>query len=386
MLSNIRPIKTLYFFQEPQIFVALDEGNLLLLCLKVDEIESGNLYLVAATSNSLLESLVAGSTSLLAAFHQPWCWLVTTDNGFQSTDVQSITINDVPKEYLPYSGAGLYPDHGIIKDQYYRAERDKPFLSVKFEGDSLRDGKMGFDVFAGLVQSTYQSLRRLFIPAVDQLTKRGLSEASLSKVLFMPMREVPRFASLQIEVDRPEVNVKGVRQDVNLTDDNTEETMDNYSSQFMREAVEINRIAKQEHISKQFSYGLTSAFEALHLLVPSDGSVFEEIRIDSRTADGDHSVVIDLDAGRRISEAYKHLTRGKRSIIGSVVELNKRSSSFIVRTNVGREVTCVVTSAEVQAVLDTLADQPLVKVFGTYEKRVRRDKMSVKGLELMAND
>ena len=143
MFTSIRPTEILYFFQEPQLFVVQLDGRFVI-CLKVDEHDGENLYLICPTSKAIIEGMKVGKISLLAAFNQPWCWIVHTGADFSVLRSEQTSPDQVPSEYFPEPGVGLSPAHGIIKDSLFMERQQHPFMSVKFEGAALREGEIGF--------------------------------------------------------------------------------------------------------------------------------------------------------------------------------------------------------------------------------------------------
>ena len=209
--ASLAPKKVLYFFQEPQIFVS-DVDGFPLLCLKVDEIKDESVYLVVPTSTAIIENAVSGRISLKAAFYQPWCWVVQTNTDFRIKGVKQFAIEQIPSDYFPEPGVGLYPHHGKIRDAFWVDE--KPFMAVKFEGEDLKEGVMRFNTFATLVADTYSSLRRIFLPVANAITHSSLSEGAVGRILQIPMRQTPRFASLSIEIERPEIEVGAIKRKI----------------------------------------------------------------------------------------------------------------------------------------------------------------------------
>lgn len=122
-LNTIRPSQVLYYYDEPLIFFS-DSDRLPLLVIKVDEEDGLSEYLAVIASSSLVDDLKAGKVSLRAAFMQPWCWLISTNEMFEIKKLKGMPVQKVPKDFFPAPGVGLYAHHGFIRDAFSREVSD----------------------------------------------------------------------------------------------------------------------------------------------------------------------------------------------------------------------------------------------------------------------
>ena len=154
------------------------------------------------------------------------------------------------------------------------------------------------------------------------------------------------------------------------------------SASFIDEVREIDRIARQGSMQQQFAYGVTLALESLAQIVPTPNASFESVKIGALGAEGTYyTVIVDASAGQRISEAYKRATHRIEQVKGTVAEVNKMSDSFVLKDASGREVTCIAGSKAIRSALTALMRESEITVYGNYETRVRRDRMTVEQIE-----
>lgn len=380
-ISKILPEEVLYYFDEPLIFTSkIDER--VIISLKFDEEDQNSLYLCSVSSYRIINALKEGKISLRTVISQPWVWVIEADSNFDVVRTWRTEMSEIDEECLPEAHTGLYPSHGHVPDVLPNLSAEKPHLSVYFYGSSLGAG-MPLGILKDLVEETYGSLKSLFLTVFDQYIQSGaITENNASRLLSIPVRP-PQAASLSIEIDRPEVNSIFLKEKSNIDLKEIQKEFNNITISFLNELQDLNNYSKdrKEGIFNVSPY----SFVLSHIIsiLPDARSSFEKVEISGEISPTERvRVTFDLTEGQIIRDAYRKTLVGFKKIQGDIIELSLRSDSFIIRrSDNGREVTCVASNEQVSAL--SLSNQRIkVIVYGDFENRKRRDKITVDKIEL----
>ena len=379
--ESIHPEEVLYYYDEPLIFVTRN-GAFPLLCLKVDENRLGNIFLCVSTSDTITQKLQQGKLSLKAAFSQPWCFIIGASSSYTVNSVNGVDISEIPEEFMPDPGIGLYPEHGIIVDQFYQTGDRSAFLKISFKGGVLGDGLMPLDLFKGLIDEVYTSVRKVFIPALARVTDSLTSDALMSRLLSIPIQQ-PVFASLSISLERPQVDLSSVKRNTRIDADLVQESFTTSAAHFASTAIKINDLSGSERsMNNSFVYNELNVLEILASISPGANTPFESLELSGTLFSADsQKIVINREKGSRIADAYRDLSTIPGQVDGRVVEVSARSASFIISTG-DREVTCAATSKVLSAAIGAFTAGERVKVYGDLTRRVRRDYLTIDAIEL----
>jgi hypothetical protein len=376
--TRVDPQAVLYFFDEPLIFYSETEiGPLLLLC--IDQLENGRRYLAVSSAPPLLKKLRQGEISLRSAFTQPWCWLVTTDTNFVVGSAIGQPFEKIPQHYLPEPGVGLEPHHQPGDTATISSES---FLKISFKGKKLGDGVMPFDVFKSLVDEVYSSVKAIFSPVLDKIARGSLSDQMLSRLLYIPVRQ-PKFASLTISIDLPRIDLTGIRRKTDLDFTNAKIGFEDAWGVFLTEAGQIQDLARQEKVYESFAYNPSKTLEILSQISPSSSSDFDTVEIiGEREGSAFRRVIIDAVEGQQIIDAFSRIRKNSETISGRIVELNLRSNSFVLKSDVGREITCKLRHRGIREAMTFFNEGMPIKVRGTLRERKRRDHLLIDAIIL----
>ncbi len=367
--AQIVPDDILYYYDEPLTFVA-NTPYFPILCYKFDETANGSVYLAVQTNSRIISGLKNGHISLRRALHNAWCWVIEANSDFAVISSNGFDMAGFPEELLPERHAGLYSHHGFVPDSIQPLASSRPFMSVYFKGGSLGES-IPFGVFRTLVDEAYDTLRKVFSPIIRQYR---FSEASISNILQIPVRP-PAFASLSLEIDRPEADFARVRTNglIPLQAHQAREQFEGAAGDFMDSVSEITGAARKDRLSKEFAFSHYNTLNALVQITPHKGASFDTVQINA-DFNGTSSVFIDASTGATIKESFREIARERHDFVGEVIEVSARSNTFIIRRDDGREITCAMIK---NIGISTFADGMKVTVSGLFSKRTRRDHLYV---------
>src|SRR3954462_871169 len=96
----LQPTSILYEFDGPLLFT-VRIGLVDLLFYKVDELQSGDLFLVTQTTPNIIDFVKAGKLSVRGALFQQNYWLVETTPSLSVSKYWSLRASEVPEYYFP---------------------------------------------------------------------------------------------------------------------------------------------------------------------------------------------------------------------------------------------------------------------------------------------
>lgn len=367
----LAPEDVLYEFDGPAIFTAhvgLDQ----LLFYKSDEHERGDYYIAAAVSGEEVSALKSGSLSVRGALSHRRCWLLDVDfdlgvRRFQETQTEKL--NGV----LPMSGVPLYGSLRSAADSILQA---KSPLAFKFFGHELKEGRIPFSIFNGLIGSVYDVVRRSLVPP-------SLSLGRDSDLIDFPIHQ-PLLASLLIAIDHPSIDIGLLKRRDRTKNLNPEALIAETEAEGAKFVEQVERtvdVAITGKITKTFARDNFFLLENINAIIPSERGDVSKLQLSSSLAGQEVFVELDRDVGERIRFVYKAVRDKPVTITGTIVGLVRRSRTFILRNRFGRELTCYLVPYIYDDLLDRgeLVIGRRLIVEGSVKKRPKRDLVRVEG-------
>jgi hypothetical protein len=266
----------------------------------------------------------------------------------------------------------------IIPSRWFGGGKTAPFLSIHFEGRHRAHQKtLPLSVFVKLVNQVADTTYQVFRPAIEELAP-NLSDKARRRMLAIPVYE-PGFGSLLIAMEQPRIDRSRVRASFDIDDEKAAAQFLRANDVFLGEVVAVTERAKRNHFASQDA----DVIGLLAPLVPTEKSYFDQVTIEGRGIKKPYALTIDLESGQRIWDEYSSPSHRRRTRTGRVVEVSDRSLSFILRERSGREVTCVANLEATLVKFKSLRNGMRVEVVGTFEERVRRDRLYVEDLEII---
>jgi hypothetical protein len=368
----VEPVEVLYDFDGPMLFVSRG-GPFPLLCYKIDESEDQSQYILTPTNEDVVKNLRAGKIALRTALSQSWMWVVVTDSEYRVKRSWSLSPSSFPDDVLPEAGFGIYHEHGVVDEKAAQAE--SAFLSIKFRGGDIRNGTIPFGVLKNAVDEAYESLWRIFAPAVSKASKK-VTPKTLRRVVSIPTHEFA-IASLLITIDKPEIDLTGVKSEPEVDVEAANQNIAKAQNEFLKSADAIARAVERDELSSGLASDHFDALEAVTRLIPSQGAFFTSVEINGRRGKKKaKSLIIDVPHGRIIKDIYKSAMRAPRTVEGEIFLVNSHSHKFTIGTGYG-EVTCVATTETQRERIATLRSGMRVSVHGYLERRPLRDLLRI---------
>lgn len=330
--DRIQIEEVLYFYDHPLIFSGF-VGKKLVVSVLIDELDSGNIYLVSPTNHNIIENLKNGIISVRSAFSLNWLWFALCDVDFNVEKTWSTSSDKIGDDFLPARNVGLHPHFGSVPDNSPADVVADPFLGVHFSGGDLGNA-IPFMDFKTIIDHTYSSLRTLFTNAfADQIKNQRITEGLVNRVLQMPLRE-PRFASLSLELERPVLNFSRVRKTLEIDREEVSESFDRLNENFLTSVADLSTsLEKSGRISVDYEIG-----RLLNEILPDQKSRYDSLAIYGKSRK--NRFVFNRDQGNRIKEEFDIVSENTRKIVGRVVELNIPSKTFLLEGKMGSITTC----------------------------------------------
>jgi hypothetical protein len=381
--NRIEPRDVLFYFDEPLLFTSNAQSRMLL-CYKLDQSEGISQYILVPTSTHLVTNLKRGAISLRSALSQSWSWIVEADDMFNVLRTWEQNIDDVPDECLPEPQYGLYYEHGLIDEVDERARATaNAFLSMHFKGGELTQQTIGFGTFKTIIEETYQSIWRIFTPALYKLFD---TERQLRRLVNIPIRQ-PIFASLLLEIERPRFEPEAIPVETAQSDiEQVDIRVGQANAEFLDSAEAVASAARAGAVPRDLTESNLIALEIVSRLAPTDRSHYDLLEISGYIKERERAFVsIGQETGEVIRQAYRDILESSKRFQGRVIEVNAQSKSIIIMTPEYRQITCIMTNGELRDRVTLITTGMEVRVTGIFEERKRRDKVYVHTLEVTDN-
>ena len=145
---QIVPEEILVEFEHPLTFTFRDEAGTLLLAHLLSRDDMILRYILAPTSQKLIEQLRTGRLSIFSALDQPLIWLVDVDSDGHCQNAWAGSSDEVPSRVLPAPDVMLYPEL-------------EPMLRLRAIGETIGGGSLPASALTSLVGGAEKAVRLL---------------------------------------------------------------------------------------------------------------------------------------------------------------------------------------------------------------------------------
>lgn len=368
-LAPVTPEKVMYEFDGPLVFTA-KLGLSMYLFSKYDEEEELDYFIAVPTSKNVIDALDAGNLSLRGALGEGDCFLVEIAEDFKISRYWEVTLGQFPEKTLPKKGVGLNRHSSFVVDSLDQLDA---FFSVRFSGEAIARETMSFQTFKKLIDRFYDAAR-------DMLAPSGLSKAK-SQVFDFEMRQ-PRFGSLIISIEQPNVNLEKIRRHLDrpaLMRTEIEQGFEQKRDEFFGNLDGLVVASKNGLLNNNDALKYQSFMAELVDLLPDDSSVFSAVEFNSKFNGRTQYVKISMEAGKNIKSAYESSRVVRKTLVGEIDIVNGRSKTFVIKPHGVRQVTCRIAKVLFEEIN---ADQrfrqgSVVQVSGDFQQRTNRDELIV---------
>lgn len=373
--------EVLYFYDGPQIFSSRF-GIFDAICVKIDEIESDGLYIIAATTSEKLAALKAGKLSVRGALWRKDYFIAQVGPDFLIRRLWSVDQSELPIDMLPEAGAGLRAHFGKVVDTL---EQTSAFFALRFAGETLAAGRMAFRTFKDLVDDSYALVRLAFAPP-SIANRHSLFDFDIAE---------PAFGSLVIAVQEPTINSAGLQRAqmrevasrVIVSSDSVRSEMNHRRQVFFEQVQSAIEISSKRPMSEQQAAYHFDVLHQINDVVPTSKNAISSVEFSANSNGFSSAVYVDDIVGARLRDAYLLAELSPINEIGSVIEQNSESSTFIIKNALGRQITCELKRQIFEQMSDAgeLNIGTRLSVAGKVKRRKRRDFVYVDGRPFVVN-
>lgn len=368
-LGRILPLKVLYQFDGPILFSSV-LGLSQMLFFKYDEVEAHDLFLAVPTDPKTLSHLQSGRLSVRGALGYGKCFVVQMDFEGKVHAYWETQIDEMDKELLPDFGVGLDPRAPWVVDT---VEQIDSFLSVRFSGSGLSRETIAFRTFMKLMESVYEAARGVLAPI-------GLEKAR-SSVFDFKIKE-PVFGSLIVTIDEPSADLERVNKLMRRTDITTDDLLRSFerSRDDLFDGLTGLVESNPDDLDAAQSAARYTLIQKLVDLLPDNDSAFSKVEFNTSTSIGMRHVEIKSGKAASLREEYSKASQSVQEFLGTITIINDKSSTFVVQASFGREVTCHLSRTFFEDLQEDerFGTKALVRLYGEYNQRSRRDELFVK--------
>lgn len=354
--------ETLYYLDGPSIFTA-EVGLTLFLFHKIDETDNGSLFLLADTDDEVVGLLKDLAISLRGALNRRQYWIAETNRRLNVTRAWSVPRADLPPDFLPDGGIGLAPTPSLLPDT---VEQAKAFFSMTFRGEELREDTILFGRFKYLVDSAYESVRKIF-PAPR------IEDRSLVREIDFPIFQ-PQLGSLIIAMQPPSFDESAINKRLAnaITPKELAIQFEGNRAEFFSNIDSVVKNAAAGKIKKDFAVEHFYTLDQVNNIIPTSENYIDQVEFRGLGK----TITIDDKLGDRIRQAYRIAESADRAVTGTIVEVNADSSTFVIRDHTRRQITCDLGWKLFEQYDWAVGTK--VRVRGQYIRRTRRDKLVIR--------
>jgi hypothetical protein len=365
--GSIQPSDVLYYYDGPILFSAA-VGLTDFLFYKVEELDGSDLFLITHTTDTIIEAVKKGALSLRGALTNPDYWILDVDAAMQVRRYWSVREEDLPSDFLPEAGLGLYPQNTPVADTI---EQASSFFSVKFSGEGLTNKGMPFGIFKGLVDDAYEALKKIFPAPV-------VNAKSLGRNFDFDILQ-PRFSSLIIAIREPTVHVESLKADVrkDLDLQAVQKGLQDSRREFFENMSEIVSEAQKGEIKESFASQHFYTLDQVSQILPTETNSIDRVEFRSEAASITQALSIDDRLGVRMRAAHRMAEASEREMTGTVVEINAESATLVIKNAHSRQTTCVFNREAFDKLSISVGSRLLIS--GEFRRRSRRDLIVVQG-------
>lgn len=368
--SQLIPVEVFYEYDYPLIFSA-DIGFERFLFYRLKEIDGGDIFLSVPLSSELEAALRENRISVRGALGDQPCRVHKVDYTWKIEKTWNSNTRCFKEEQLPRSGVGIIRSVDRVPDTLPTVE---PFIKFKFTGQGLGEGSVPFQVFKKYVNSVYDFVRSALAPD-------GM-EGARSDAFDFFVRE-PRFASLEIAIDKPVSDVEKVRKYLSRETMSEQDLSEGFFHQRQEMFVGLESLVEEVGAGRVKKSTLLSSKkilrEILAILPDHDNSV-AAVEISAKFSGIEHSIYISDEIAKEIREAHAVAFTKRKKMKGRISIINKNSASFVIESVRGGQMTTCELEREM---FDALVKNTkfkigaMIEVSGDWTPRPRRGKMAV---------
>lgn len=361
----IVPEEVLYEYDGPTIFTAR-VGLALFLFFKKDELENSDIFIAAPVIEVEIDLLKRGGVSVRGLLSYREAWLVQADLDLRVERYQSHTFESI-EPLLPKRGLGLRAHFGVVPDSVDQANA---FFAFKFISPSMSTRSMPLTVFRGLVDDLSELVRKTLVP-------QSLATGRDSRYFDVQIGE-PKFASLLITIQQPDIDAEGLRSNPRTRELEPEalRAESSFRGQRFWESVEATTaMAALGELEPAAAIEHHFALTQLATLLPSEANHIDQLQISFGGHAGSRMVTIDKAVGGRLVRAEAVAAAQARELSGVIVEVNGEARTFILKDVGGRQTTCA-PSRQLFELLEQeghLVRGVQMRIWGNFWRRTRRD-------------
>ncbi|MEO5374922.1 MAG: hypothetical protein H7840_11675 [Alphaproteobacteria bacterium] len=335
-LDQLRPVEVLYDFDGPHVFVFCSAGRKFLANL-LDQAGERSRFLIAPTSENIINELKTGLRSLLEALNQPWIWVAEVDGSAIKQSLWHVSLTSLPAAVLPEPGLMLYPHL-------------EPLISARLVGGDLRRDTVSASVIKRAVDGVYKALKVLAQTAGDESGGRGRATKLLRQLYDLPTQRVA-FGSFEIAFMAPRPSQK------ELPPSPFDTQIEEIGGR-LNEA--LSWVERETANSEPPSLDL---LESLESLIPPQHGLVEEVHIHGRLLPKRY--VLDREASARLrtilarvrNDAVRIIT-----VIGIPEEFDKPNLSFRLPGPDGELYRCSITEEHYDVINDAFYKDAVITV------------------------
>jgi hypothetical protein len=167
-IKQMQPLETLVDFDQPLTFSLKDENGTLLLAHLVSQDDQHSRYVVAPTTQQIIDQLKSGARAIITALDQPILWLVDVSVDGEVTKAWVGTLKEIPAGVLPASDVMLYAHLA-------------PMIRLRATGKLIEPGSLPARVVKSLVGGAENAVRWLtnYVTAAGKPGRPSESHRSL---------------------------------------------------------------------------------------------------------------------------------------------------------------------------------------------------------------
>lgn len=372
-LYKIEISKTLYYFDEPILFVA-KVGILNCLFLKTDDLEEGREFLSCYVDENNLAGLLDGRLSVRGAFEaQKDNFLVVSNGSYHVISERKAEPSEL-LERLPEPNVGVFEHLGECPDVLQ--EKDA-FLSIYFRGSQLRSDHIKYSTLMRLLGSVQGLARNVVVPPA----LRGFKASTFDFLV-----GDPALGSLMVSIKEPTFNLQRVRQaqhNQNLTREQLELGVSRHKDAFFSGVKGLFDDATDGHGGGELLD--SEVFEGIKEFLPSDETPYSNVTLSTQDGGKLRRISISKERADAVRARFKSSNSAKVTRSGVVVEINAASATLLLRTASGAIVTCAFDRDSFSQLRrqESFKIGAQVKLTGDLVERTRRDYLTVSNFEFV---
>ena len=363
--GQVVPKTIFYYYDGPTVFTA-HVGLTEFLFFKFDEGIQSDFFLVSPTNSKVVKGLEQRTLSIRGAVANARdFWILELTRQMDVRRYWKIALEDIGSDWLPDLGVALEPLKAPAADF---VEQALSFFSVRFTGENLTESAIPFMRFKTIIDSAYDSLRRIFpAPVVEN---RSLGR-SLDFELFQP-----KFSSLIIAIDKPVVDLEDAKKYVksDIDDADFSATFEKHRTDFFDRMGELLGEAEKGEIKKAYAVEHFNTLDQVNPIVPTSSNELDRVEFRSQSPVL-IPIVLDDRLGDKFRAAHKIAERASRQVAGVVVDINDSSGTLVIRDENARQITCKFDRSAFDELSVGIGTR--IRVRGIFTQRTRRDMIQV---------